>query len=169
MVAYVASYLFGKRTHINDIYERKTNKTEQYWTNPDVPGTKLATQPVYVLTAARTFSGAEEFAYDLQTTRRATIVGEVTGGGAHPTDGKRLDDHFVILFNGSDEQIAFTLPDADYGERWTTEIDTAAQEVDDSVFGPGDQVTAQARSVVVLRCPHEVEVGAPAGGSVVRR
>ncbi len=96
MVAYVASYLFGKRTHLNDIYERKANKTEQYWTKPDVPGKKLTTQPVYVLTAARTFSGAEELCYDLQNTKRATIVGEVTGGGAHPTDGKRLDDHFVI-------------------------------------------------------------------------
>ncbi|MFC8503600.1 glycogen debranching protein GlgX [Pedococcus sp. NPDC057267] len=80
-----------------------------------------------------------------------------------------VDDHFVILFNGSDDAIAFTLPDADYGEHWTTEIDTAAQEVADTVFGPGDQVTAQGRSVVVLRCPHDVEVGAPAGASVVRR
>jgi hypothetical protein len=96
MVAYVVSYLFAKRTHINDIYERKDNKTTQYWTKPDVPGKKLATQPVYVLTSARTFSGAEEFCYDLQNTKRATIVGEVTGGGAHPTTGKRLDDHFMI-------------------------------------------------------------------------
>ena len=96
MVAYVASYLFGKRTHINDIYNRKDNKTEQYWTKPDLPGKKLATQPVYVLTSARTFSGAEEFCYDLQNQKRATIIGEVTGGGAHPTDGKRLDDHFMI-------------------------------------------------------------------------
>ena len=96
MVSYVASYLFAKRTHLNDIYERKDNKTTQYWTKPDVPGKKLATQPVYVLTSARTFSGAEEFCYDLQNTQRATIVGEVTGGGAHPTKGQRLDDHFSI-------------------------------------------------------------------------
>jgi len=96
MVSYVASYLFAKRTHVNDLYDRKNNKTTQYWTKPDVPGTKLATQPVYVLTSKRTFSGAEEFSYDVQTQKRATIVGETTGGGAHPTAGKRLDDHFVI-------------------------------------------------------------------------
>ena len=58
---------------------------------------KLATQPVYVLTAARTFSAAEAFAYDLQSTKRATIVGEVTGGGAHPTHPVPLDDHFVLM------------------------------------------------------------------------
>ena len=96
MVAFVASYLFGKKTHINDIYARKKNKTEQYWTKPDVPGKKFPKQPVYVLTSSRTFSGAEEFCYDLQNTKRATIVGEVTGGGAHPVMGRRLDDHFVI-------------------------------------------------------------------------
>jgi hypothetical protein len=50
------------------------DKATPIWTNPDVPGKKLAAQPVYVLTSARTFSGAEAFAYDLQTTKRATIV-----------------------------------------------------------------------------------------------
>ena len=39
---------------------------------------------MYVLTSGRTFSGAEEFAYNLQALKRATIVGETTGGGAHP-------------------------------------------------------------------------------------
>jgi C-terminal processing protease CtpA/Prc len=48
------------------------------------------------LTSKRTFSGAEEFCYDLKNLKRATIVGETTGGGAHPTAGKRLDAHFMI-------------------------------------------------------------------------
>lgn len=96
MVAYVSSYLFAKKTHLNDLYDRKENKTTQYWTKPDVPGTKLAKQPVYVLTSSRTFSGAEEFAYNLKNLKRAKIVGETTGGGAHPTTMKRLDAHFAI-------------------------------------------------------------------------
>ena len=96
MVAFVISYLFDKRTHLNDIYERKDKKTTQYWTKPDVPGKKLAKQPVYVLASAHTFSGAEEFCYDLKNLKRATIVGETTGGGAHPTAGKRLAEHFMI-------------------------------------------------------------------------
>ncbi len=96
MVAFVSSYLFAKKTHLNDIYERKANKTTQYWTKPDVPGKKLAKQPVFVLTSHDTFSGAEDFAYGLKNLKRATIVGETTGGGAHPTMGARLDDHFEI-------------------------------------------------------------------------
>ena len=96
MVAFVSSYLFAKRTHLNDIYERKQNKTTQHWTKPDVPGKKFSKQPVYVLTSSRTFSGAEEFAYNLKNLKRATIVGETTGGGAHPTRGVRLDDHFML-------------------------------------------------------------------------
>jgi C-terminal processing protease CtpA/Prc len=96
MVAFVASYLFEQRTHLNDIYNRKENATTEHWTQPDVPGQKFVDQPVFVLTSARTFSGAEEFCYDLATLKRATIVGETTGGGAHPAALKRLDDHFAV-------------------------------------------------------------------------
>lgn len=96
MVAMACTYLFDKATHLNDLYDRKEDKTTQYWTLPYVPGTSLAGEPVFVLTAHRTFSGAEEFTNDLKTQRRATIVGEVTGGGAHPVAPHRIDDHFMI-------------------------------------------------------------------------
>ncbi len=96
MVDMVVSYLFDKPTHINDLYYRHGDKTTQYWTLPYVPGTRMATQPVYVLTSKRTFSGGEEFCYDLKTQKRATLVGETTGGGAHPVSGHRIDDHFQI-------------------------------------------------------------------------
>jgi C-terminal processing protease CtpA/Prc len=49
------------------------------------------------LTSAATFSGAEEFSYDLKNLKRATFVGETTGGGAHLVDGHRIDDHFMIF------------------------------------------------------------------------
>jgi hypothetical protein len=96
MVAYISSYLFDERTHLNDLYNRKENKTEEFWTNPEVPGKKLGGKPVFVLTAKRTFSGAEEFTYNLKNLKRATIVGETTGGGAHPVSGHRIDDNFMI-------------------------------------------------------------------------
>jgi C-terminal processing protease CtpA/Prc len=38
-----------------------------------------------VLTSDRTFSGGEDFAYTLQALGRAEVIGETTGGGAHPT------------------------------------------------------------------------------------
>jgi C-terminal processing protease CtpA/Prc len=53
-------------------------------------------KPAYVLTSNRTFSGGEEFTYDLKNLKRATIIGETTGGGAHPVAGHRIDDHFTI-------------------------------------------------------------------------
>jgi hypothetical protein len=97
MVAHVTSYLFSKRVHLNDLWERVGNKTTEYWTKPELPGKKVRDDvPVYVLTSNRTFSGAEEFSYNLRNLKRATIVGETTGGGAHPVMGQRVNDHFMI-------------------------------------------------------------------------
>jgi hypothetical protein len=97
MVAYVSSFLFDKRTHLNDLWTRKTGATEEFWTRDSVPGPRFGGEkPVYVLTSSRTFSGAEEFTYNLKNLKRATIVGETTGGGAHPVSGHRIDEHFMI-------------------------------------------------------------------------
>jgi C-terminal processing protease CtpA/Prc len=96
MIALISTYLFSEPTHLNDLWERKTDTTHQYWTLPYVPGKRLDGKPAYVLTSKRTFSGAEEFTYNLKNLKRATIVGETTGGGAHPVSGHRIDDHFMI-------------------------------------------------------------------------
>jgi C-terminal processing protease CtpA/Prc len=97
MVSFVASYLFDAPTHVNDLYNRSENETRQYWTLPYVPGDRLVKQPVYVLTSKHTFSGAEEFTYDLKTQKRATIVGETTGGGAHPMAGHTVENYFMVF------------------------------------------------------------------------
>jgi retinol-binding protein 3 len=96
MIAFISSYLFDKPTHLNDLYNRKDDATTQYWTLPFVPGNTMPNTPVFVLTSKGTFSGAEEFAYNLKNLKRAIIVGETTGGGAHPVAGHRIDDHFTI-------------------------------------------------------------------------
>jgi hypothetical protein len=96
MVSFLASYLFERPTHLNDLYTRKTNETRQFWTDAHVQGKWLGSAPAFVLTSSRTFSGGEEFAYDLQTQKRATIVGETTGGGAHPVRAEKIDDRFLI-------------------------------------------------------------------------
>jgi hypothetical protein len=93
-VAHLLSHFFplGDARHLNDIYTRPTNETQQYWTNPTVQVRYAG--PVYVLTSARTFSGGEEAAYDFQTQKRATLVGETTGGGANPGDFVAIAEGF---------------------------------------------------------------------------
>ncbi|MFD4643545.1 S41 family peptidase [Lentzea sp. NPDC058436] len=93
-VALICSYLFDEPVHLNDIYNRPEDSTQQFWTLPHVPGPKFGgTKPVYVLTSARTFSGAEELSYNLQQNERATLIGETTKGGAHPGDRYRVGPH----------------------------------------------------------------------------
>lgn len=62
-----------------------------------VPGRKFGgSKPLYILTSNKTFSAAEALAYNLQALRRATIVGENTGGGAHPFEYRRVHEHFAL-------------------------------------------------------------------------
>ncbi len=95
-VALLASYLFDRPVRLNDIYDRPSNETRQFWTLPYVAGSRFVDKDVYILTSSRTFSAAEDFTYGVKNQKRATVVGEVTGGGAHPVGPRRLNDHFVI-------------------------------------------------------------------------
>ncbi|HZI28139.1 MAG TPA: S41 family peptidase, partial [Gemmatimonadaceae bacterium] len=99
MMAFIATYFFDTaRVHLNDIYWRDTNDTSQFWTMAFVPGRRSARQPLYILTSASTFSGAEGFAYSLQNLKRALVVGETTGGGAHSSRGpQRLTPSFTAI------------------------------------------------------------------------
>jgi retinol-binding protein 3 len=97
MVALICSYLLGPEpVHLNSLYWREGNRTEEFWTRKEVAGKRYPVKDVYVLTSQRTFSGAEEFAYNLKNLKRATIVGETTGGGAHPGGGFRVNEHFMV-------------------------------------------------------------------------
>ena len=98
MVALVCSYLFGPEpVHLNDLYWREGNRTDEFWTRKEVAGKRYLNKDVYVLTSKRTFSGAEEFTYNLKNLKRATIIGEPTGGGAHPGGGFRINEHFSMF------------------------------------------------------------------------
>ncbi|MET7746421.1 S41 family peptidase [Streptomyces sp. NPDC005385] len=93
-VAFVCSHLLDERTHLNTMFWREGERLEQSWSLPHVPGRRFGgTGPVYVLTSDRTFSAAEELAYDLQQLGRAVIVGEPTRGGAHPREGWTVHPH----------------------------------------------------------------------------
>jgi C-terminal processing protease CtpA/Prc len=84
MIQLISSYFFKDATHLNNLYWRKGDHTDQFWTSPYVSGKKMADTPLYVLTSARTFSGAEEFTNNMKVLKRAKIIGETTGGGANP-------------------------------------------------------------------------------------
>jgi len=87
MIQLISSYFFDEPQHLNTFYIRRTDDHKQFWTQSNVRGPKMVDTPIYILTSGRTFSAAEEFTYNLKNMERATIVGETTGGGAHPVDG----------------------------------------------------------------------------------
>lgn len=97
-VQLLSSYLFDpdEPVHLNSLYFRPSDETTEFWTHDNINvENAMPDVPVYVLTSGRTFSAAEEFSYNLQCLERATIVGETTGGGAHPVDGFIIANKFV--------------------------------------------------------------------------
>ncbi|MGA8669694.1 MAG: S41 family peptidase [Terracidiphilus sp.] len=92
-VSLIASYLFD---HPEYMFGPRGAPTVDSWTRSPVAGNELADKTVYVLTSASTWSGAEQFSYDLKMLKRATLVGETTRGGAHAGVFHRIDDHFGI-------------------------------------------------------------------------
>jgi C-terminal processing protease CtpA/Prc len=96
-VTFLASFLFpDDDTRLSDIVEGPNGPVRQFWTAGYLPGPRYLDRPVYVLTSATTFSGGESLAYDLQALGRATIVGEPTRGGAHPSQVVSLVEHVEL-------------------------------------------------------------------------
>ncbi len=86
-VVFLASFLFPDgEARLSDFVEGPHGPTRQYWTSAFLPGPRYLDRRVYVLTSATTFSGGEALAYELQALGRATVVGETTRGGAHPSE-----------------------------------------------------------------------------------
>jgi hypothetical protein len=128
-MALVSSYLFGKDTvHLSSLLWREGARTERIYTRPVVRGRRYGPdKPVYVLTGPGTFSGAEAFAYTLQTLKRAVIVGETTVGGAHPAAIRRVTDHFAVWMPGG--QVIDPVTGTNW-ERVGVRPNVAAAEVD---------------------------------------
>lgn len=95
-IPFIISYFFKDPVHIDNFYTRETNTTKQFWTYGYVPGTLYLDKPIYVLTSGKTFSGGEAFAYHLQQLKRGIIIGEVTRGGANPSELQKINSNFSI-------------------------------------------------------------------------
>lgn len=112
LIEFLCGMFLPSQTHINSIYFRKGSETitsysatsqidyQVFLKSPFGKGAdtltvmpgfdKLKNIPIYVLTSSYTFSAAEEFTYNLQSLKRATVIGETTGGGAHPVRGVNI-------------------------------------------------------------------------------
>lgn len=97
-VALLMSFLSeGKPYLVNTFHHREGGRIEEFWTT-DLGGASYgARKPLFVLTSKDTFSGGEEFAYDVKAFKRGLVVGETTGGGANPTRLADLDHGFFAL------------------------------------------------------------------------
>jgi C-terminal processing protease CtpA/Prc len=96
-ITLLMSYFFDKSVHLSDAYDRLTGDTNSFWSHAEVPGRRYGQKDVYILTSHFTFSAAEDISYTLKNLKRASIVGETTGGGAHPVMGRRLNEHFFVM------------------------------------------------------------------------
>jgi hypothetical protein len=98
MIALISSYFFSEEPiHLDSIYWREEDITQQYWTLPYIPGKRYGEKPVFILVSKITFSGGEEFAYSMKIRQRATLIGEKTDGGAHAGVSYRLHPHFEVF------------------------------------------------------------------------
>ena len=86
---WLSSYFLPTNIPLTSVYERRKDHTDVYSTIPG-KGKQRLDVPLYILTNSRTFSAAEGFTYDLQAQKRVPVIGEVTGGGAHPVNFMRL-------------------------------------------------------------------------------
>ena len=97
MVQYLCSYFIDEVVHLNSLHYREGDRVEEYWTLEEVGGKKMGDIPLFVITGERTFSGAEEFSYNMQTQNRATLIGQTTGGGANPGGGRGINDQLSVF------------------------------------------------------------------------
>jgi C-terminal processing protease CtpA/Prc len=96
-VAFLASFLFPDgETQLSDVIEGPHGPAHQFWTSGYLPAPRYLDRPVFVLVSGTTFSGGEALAYDLQALGRVTVVGEVTRGGAHPSDVVAVGDNIEL-------------------------------------------------------------------------
>jgi hypothetical protein len=96
MVTFLIGQLFDQPVRLSALRSRDPAEFRELHWATHLPGLSFAATPVYVVTSSKTFSAAEWFAYDLQALKRATVVGEVTAGGAHPSRPERIDERFEV-------------------------------------------------------------------------
>lgn len=99
MVGYLVGHFTPAGADIYNTFKGRGADTNERPTVAIAPAARRLTVPLYVLTSARTASAAEAFPYTLQAARRATIVGEASGGAANPGGMARAGDGFSVFIS----------------------------------------------------------------------
>jgi len=97
MVQYLCSYFFDKKLHLNSLYYREGDRTEEFWTLEKVGGKKMVEIPLFIMIGEETFSGAEEFSYNMLTQKRATLIGQTSAGAANPGGTRGINEHLAVF------------------------------------------------------------------------
>lgn len=96
---YLSSFFLPYPTQLCGTYTRSDGVLTEAWTRGDIGMEPRTDVPVFILIGPNTFSAAEAFAYDMQSRKRAVLIGEPTGGGAHDTDLFVIDEQFEIYIS----------------------------------------------------------------------
>ena len=96
---YLSSYFLPYPTQLTGFQARGEDSPTEIWTRRDIGMEPRTDVPLFILTGPNTFSAAECFAYDMQSRKRATLVGEPTKGGAHDNDVFGIDDRFEFYIS----------------------------------------------------------------------
>jgi hypothetical protein len=148
-VQLIESYFFDEPVHLFDTFDRDARTMTQTWTLATVPGPKLVHKDLYILVSKNTFSAGEDFSYNMQSTGRAKIIGEVTGGGAHGTKLYKISTWFTAA-------IPFS-----YEVNQVTHTDWEGKGVQPDVPVPANQalLTAQLMAIqsIIRKIPAETE------------
>ena len=81
----------------------------------------------------------------------------LNGKGIHtpgPKGEQLVDDSFYIAFNAHHEPLEYVLPPAKYGDWWNQILNTANDAINGGpTYNPGDRLTVEARSIILLQNP----------------
>ncbi len=94
MNLHIQNYFFKQKTHMITTVDNLFDTTKRV-TDPSKTNFKLE-MPIYILTSRETFSGAEDFAYSFQKTKRAILVGDTTWGRSYVVRGFTLNRTFEM-------------------------------------------------------------------------
>jgi glycogen operon protein len=89
--------------------------------------------------------------WDSSPPRLGVFMNGAELGALTPDGAPVTDDSFFVLFNAHHEDALFTLPPRRFGSQWVLELSTSDPGAEAARFTARDELTVEARSLLVLR------------------